>query len=215
MLNKFTYPVTCVLLGLCLSAPVSAGMIDQSFTSASPQGAQVGITYDGLAQTFTVGVDGIFESAELILGHGNATPLADLTVSLWNTALGIPNAVLASVNLAPGDVTNTGLAAVLIDFSSAMLAVTIGDVLAIGISSADQYGWGAGVDAFATYGGGQRFSDFSGDVGVNWSSLPSWDMSFRTFVDTGATTVPEPATLSLLGLGLVGMSLRRRQKANA
>lgn len=207
MIRKISILATCIVMGLALAAPASAVMMDQSFATGSNQGAQVGITYDGLAQTFTVGVNGTLDSAELMLSHGNATPLAALNVSLWTTALGAPNTVVASVNLAPGDVSaGPAYGAVLIDFSSAMLAVTIGDVLAISISSDDQYAWSAGVDGFATYAGGQRYSDSAGGL-VSWSGVPTWDMSFRTFVDTGATVVPEPGTLALIGVA--GLFFRR------
>jgi len=198
-----------------LASTASADTIDQSFTSASTHGAQVGLTIDGLLQTFTVGVAGTFSRAELLLQHGNSTPTADLTIALWSTTAGAPNAVLTSVDVSPSDVSPATYSPVIVDFSSAAISVAVGDILGLSISSPDQYGWSAGVDPFNTYAGGHRYTDWASGAGVAWDATSTWDMSFKTYVDTGAPPVPEPGTFVLFGLGVCAAAVyRRRRVAN-
>jgi hypothetical protein len=153
----------------------------------------------------------VFDSAELLLSYATPTPTSDLTVSLFNTSAGAPNSVIASVSVAPTDVSSTPgvYLPVLVDFSSANYAVSVGDVLAIGIEApGNGYAWNAGVDAYATYAGGQRYHDFAGGS-VTWDPLSNWDFSLKTYV---STSVPEPTTLALMGLGLVGFGATRMRK---
>jgi len=48
-------------------------------------------------------------------------------------------------------------------------------------------------------------------TGGTWNALNGW--SHISFYDTGGTNVPEPGTLALLGLGLMGMGFARRRKS--
>jgi hypothetical protein len=76
-------------------------------------------------------------------------------------------------------------------------------------------------------GPGAFFSLYSSFTGTNaattisdatslellFSGVPAWDGQFQFLSSNNPPTVPEPATLGLLGLGLLGLGAMRRRKA--
>ena len=196
-----------------------AATLDANFESSTNQGAQVGLTYSNLAQSFTIENDGTLESIELKMSKFANDVVGPAIVDLYAFAASI-GASLGSSSAAAADVPN-GVAYdwVVFDFSGLNLAVSAGDTFAVGLydggsTENNQYVWNAGVNdsngSFATYLGGQRYS--SGDDGATWGGVPSWDMSFRVNLDP--SVVPVPASLPLLVAGLGAFGLMRRRKSS-
>lgn len=59
--------------------------------------------------------------------------------------------------------------------------------------------------------GASNFYLNSGVLYVNWHGL-SFDPSVHVVLDIGAADVPEPVTISLLGLGLLGLGASQRRR---
>lgn len=183
---------------------------DASFVSASSQSAGTGITYDGFMQTFTVENDGLLHDVDLLLKRSSGTD--NLSVDIWDTSGGVPTTSLGGTILTASEVGTSGFAWYNVLLSISGIYVSAGDVLGIAISSDSSYAWSAGLNEFATYAGGQRFSDSAGGS-VSWSALPTWDFSFRANLYGDAPAVPLPAGLPLVlsGFGaLAAMRMRRK-----
>lgn len=216
---KNTFAISALIAGLFVSTHVTAATVDQNFvTTDNPNNnSGVGLAWDGLAQSFTVGLSGVLDSVSLnVLKLAGTT--GDLTVEIRSVTGGTPDpfsgSALASATISNGDIDVFGaqpyaFSNIHVDFSSANIAVTSGDILAFALLSPFGEGFGVQTDYLGAYAGGNRFSQI-GDGTAWFNNTPNADLTFSTYVDV--SPVPVPAAVWLFGtalLGLIGISKRR------
>lgn len=201
-------PGFLIVAGFILAGGATAHatpLLDQSYTAST--GAESGIT-DGTgfqrAMTVTVGITGDLTSVEVGVTGGT------LDLDILSTSGGVPTETVL------GTGTFDSAAGGFSTFTTA-LSVTAGEVLALEpICTSGPCGfWATNIPN--TYAGGQSFlvspaagiNSFTSDLDATGSSRGE---DFQTFVDPSATSVPEPLTLSLFGVGLAGLAVARRRR---
>jgi hypothetical protein len=155
--TSFVVPFMALTLGvLAMVAHAQADILDQDNSGPLTGGGSVATGFVQ-AQTFTVGMDGVLSRIAAGI-HRGGSAVEDITLTLLTTDVGgAPDSILTSAVLTPGDV-GTAFSFVSFDISSANIAVTTGDLLAIQLSSpaannfpfSQRYEWAQG----PSYAGG-------------------------------------------------------------
>jgi hypothetical protein len=181
----------------------AAPILDQQYIAVGSAGGIIVSSTQSVAQTFTVGFDGVLTSVEMQLARNRTAPADPISLAIVNAPGGTPawSEVLASALIDSSQI-GTSYAFVSADLSAAMLNVVAGQRLGIYLTT-QAVASGGGISPYAwlsdqpnPYAGGSSF------INHNLSGIR--DMGFRTFVDPNAPALPEPASLSLLAVGLLG-----------
>ena len=139
-----------------------------------------------------------------------------MVVDILGTSGGVPDSgtVLGSVSIANASISTT-LQSLFIDFSAFSIAVSAGTRYAIQFFSDNDFS--GNVNQHSLYYGGNYAAGAAytnnGTLGAPPTASHGSDFGFQTYVD--ASSVPEPTSVAIIGLGLAGLGLSRRRKKTA
>jgi hypothetical protein len=181
--------VTILLTLAAVSAP-AAEVLDQQ-NDVSPS-ATADSTSGGVlvqVQTFTVGVSGTLSRIAVQINYPGFGLPGNAILNVYNTAGGLPNAILGSASLPNSAIPSGGYAFQSFDVSSYAIPVHVGDVLAYGVTSTlDSYFFLRSTFDHSTYAGGQSY--YNSSV-TGWTAYsPTHDGGFQTYVLASAAGLP-------------------------
>jgi hypothetical protein len=185
---RLKFALVIAVLFECIWLPASiAETLDQQ-NDVSPSATADTATPFGqeIAQTFTVGRAGTLTriDAQLVRIFGTE---GSAIFTLYNTTGGVPNEVLGIRSLNWDAIPSTGFGYQSFDVSSLAIPVTVGQVLAFGIKSSGEAGYGlrSSFDQNTYSAGESKFRALSVPPGPWVSFSPSHDYGFKTYVLTG------------------------------
>lgn len=180
-------------VALCAASAVlpgvaSAGTLDQQQTAGSPGAGYIIDSAQSVAQTFTAGITGRLDQADLLLFQGGDASLP-LTIEIRYASITAPgDTVVASTSIPAASVATSG-AFVSVTFPSPG-PVTAGTQYAIVAYSSSHYAWE--YSDSNPYPAGDFAYSASSPPSNAWTASSNFDLAFRTYVGAPAAA-PGPA----------------------
>jgi hypothetical protein len=197
--------VGIVVVACAASVLAPGAALADTLDQQQPAGGSDVKVYSGesLAQTFTAGLTGGLDRAELRLGFPDSAPDSSLTVEIRNASAGSPGPTVLAAGSVPASAVGATDAWVPITFGAAA-PVTAGTQYAIvaysSVNSTHSYFWA--IDFPDPYPAGATFYQTVSPPNSTWTlAALGGDQAFKTYVDVPAppagqptpTPVPAPA----------------------
>jgi hypothetical protein len=188
----FVAPVAAGALLLGGAASASAGTLDQQQTGFDTTSSGAINASESLAQTFTAGITGHVDQADLVLSNF-FSPTEPVTIEIRNVAGGTPgNTVLASASIPVSAIPNDPNPAFVSATFGAPAPVTAGTQYALVAWSTEVTGSVGWSYRFSTnpYPAGAAFNNGSGPPSGDWNMPSGDDFAFKTYVAPSPPAAP-------------------------
>jgi hypothetical protein len=185
----------CAALLLGIATTASAGTLDQQQTTFGAFSSGGVNSSQSLAQTFTAGITGRLDQADLVLSTFSS-PTDPVTIEIRNAAGGLPgNTVLASTSIPisaiPAD-PNPAFVSATFGSPAAVVSGTQYALVAWSTNAAGSPGWSYQPNPANPYPAGRGLNSQASPPGNDWDAPAGDDFAFKTYVVPSPPAQPVP-----------------------